>query len=166
MVVRRVLFVWQFIAAVVLPIWVLVSHGIILDGIGWDLVLYLVLCPVLCVAMLLVSGLVYARRSARTARALSWLDVGVLSAWQAAILAYGFLTSTGLAVVILLLGAAAFWAAGWQLFTETRTLVKQAFSLDPIDAGSYRAESPKRDDGSPQVIIVNPDGTHEVPPTR
>jgi hypothetical protein len=155
MVVRRVYYAWQFIAALVLPVWVLVSHGIILDGIGWDLVLYLVLCPILGVAMLAVAALTVARSSVRAARAVSWLDVAVQASWQIAILAYGFLTSTGLAVGVLLLGIAALWAAGWQLFTETRRLVKAAFSLDPVVTGTYRAETYDASKDAGRVIIVD-----------
>ena len=72
MLTRRAFFYWQIIGAFLLPSWVLVGRGIIDDGVGWDFVLYLVLCPILCVVMLAVAGLTVARKKVRTARAVSW----------------------------------------------------------------------------------------------
>jgi hypothetical protein len=74
-------------------------------------------------------------------------------------------SSQALVVVVVLLAAVAFWSAVWQLFAETRTRVQNAFSLDPIDTGSYTAQKP-RADATPvvgpdagRVIIINPDGS-------
>ena len=168
MLTRRAFFYWQIVAAFLLPSWLLVGRGIIDDGVGWDFVLYLVLCPILCVAMLAVAGLTVARKNVRTPRAVSWQDVAVLGAWHAAIIAYGFVSSSALVVVVVLLAVVAFWSAVWQLFAETRTRVQNAFSLDPvepIDAGSYTAQKPRADVGpasgsdAGRVIIINPDGT-------
>jgi hypothetical protein len=168
MLTRRAFFYWQIIASFLLPSWVLVGRGIIDDGVGWDFVLYLVLCPILCVVMLAVAGLTVARKRVRTERAVSWQDVAVLGVWHAAIIAYGFVSSSVLVVVIVLIAAAAFWSAVWQLFAETRTRVQNAFSLDPvdpIDAGTYTAQKPRADVGpatgpdAGRVIIINPDGS-------
>jgi len=166
MVLRRALYYWQFIGAVVLPVWVLIGRGIILADVGWDFVLYLVLCPILFVVMLAVSGLTVARKSVRDTRAVSWWDAAVIGVWHISIIAYGFLAITGLAAVIVIVGLAAFWVAAWQLFTETRSRVKDAFSLGPIDAGTYAADSydPAVDQG--RVIIINPDGSKEDLPER
>ena len=141
------------------------GRGIIDDGVGWDFVLYLVLCPILCAVMLAVAGLTVARKQVRTSRAVSWQDVAVIAVWHAAIIAYGFVSSSGLAVVVVLLAAVAFWSAVWQLFAETRTRVQNAFSLDPIDTGTYAAKKPRADAGGAlgpdagRVIILNPDGS-------
>jgi hypothetical protein len=166
MVLRRALYYWQFIGAVVLPIWVLIGRGIILADVGWDFVLYLVLCPILFVAMLAVSALTVARKKVRDSRAVSWQDVAVIGVWHISIIAYGFVAITGLAALIVLVGLAAFWSAAWQLYTETRSRVKEAFSLGPIDAGTYAAGSydPAVDTG--RVIIINPDGSKEEQPDR
>ena len=165
MLTRRAFFYWQIIGAFLLPSWVLVGRGIIDDGVGWDFVLYLVLCPILCVVMLAVAGLTVARKKVRTARAVSWQDVAVITAWHAAIIGYGFVSSQALVVVVVLLAVVAFWSAVWQLFAETRTRVQNAFSLDPIDTGSYTTQKP-RADATPvvgpdagRVIIINPDGS-------
>jgi len=165
MLTRRAFFYWQIVGAFLLPSWVLVGRGIIDDGVGWDFVLYLVLCPILCAVMLAVAGLTVARKQVRTSRAVSWQDVAVIAVWHAAIIAYGFVSSSGLAVVVVLLAAVAFWSAVWQLFAETRTRVQNAFSLDPIDAGTYAAKKPRADAGGAlgpdagRVIILNPDGS-------
>ena len=167
MLTRRAFFYWQIIAAFLLPSWVLVGRGIIDDGVGWDFVLYLVLCPILCVAMLAVAGLTVARKNVRTQRAVSWQDVAVLGAWHAAIIAYGFVSSSALVVVVVLLAVVAFWSAVWQLFAETRTRVQNAFSLDPIDTGSYTAETtgadaaPASGPDAGRVIIINPSPSSE-----
>jgi hypothetical protein len=161
MLTRRAFFFWQIIASFLLPSWVLIGRGIIDDGVGWDFVLYLVLCPILCV----VAGLTVARKKVRTSRAVSWQDVGILAVWHAAIIAYGFVSSSALVVVVVLLAAVAFWSAVWQLFAETRTRVQNALSLDPIDAGAYTAQKPTADGGrsvgpdAGRVIIINPDGS-------
>jgi len=165
MLTRRAFFYWQIIGAFLLPSWVLVGRGIIEDGVGWDFVLYLVLCPILCVAMLAVAGLTVARKQVRTARAVSWQDVAVIAAWHASIIAYGFVSSQALVVVVVLLAVVAFWSAVWQLFAETRTRVQNAFSLDPIDTGAYTAQKPRADltpvvgPDAGRVIIINPDGS-------
>jgi hypothetical protein len=166
MLVRRGFYYWQFIAALVLPIWVLVGRGIISAGIGWDFVLYLVLCPILCVSMLAVSGLTSARKKVRSSKALSSIDIAALSAWHAAIIVYGFFSSAPLATIIVLLAIAAFWVAAWQLYTETRQRVKDALSLDPIGTGTYTSSTPPRKSDPSRVMIVNPDGSREELPDR
>ena len=174
MVLRRALYIWQFFGAIVLPAWVLIGRGIVLADVGWDFVLYLVLCPILCVAMLAVAGLTVARKSVRVSRAVSWRDVAVIGVWHISIIAYGFVAVSGLAAVVVIVGLIAFWNAAWQLFTETRAMVVEAFSLGPIggqaggpiDAGTYAADTydPAVDTG--RVIIINPDGTKEELPDR
>jgi hypothetical protein len=166
MVLRRALYYWQFIGAVVLPAWVLIGRGIILADVGWDFVLYLVLCPVLFVAMLAAAGLTVARKKVRDLRAVSWLDAAIIGAWHISIIAYGFLALSGLAAIVVVVALLAFWNATWQLYTETRSRVREAFSLGPIDAGGYAADAydPAVDAG--RVIIVNPDGSKERLPDR
>ena len=166
MVLRRALYYWQFIGAVVLPVWVLIGRGIILADVGWDFVLYLVLCPILFVAMMAVAGLTVARKNVRDSRAVSWQDVAVVGAWQISIIAYGFVALTGLAAIIVIVGLVAFWSAAYQLFTETRGRVKEAFSLGPIDTGTYSANTydPAVDAG--QVIIITPENNKDESPDR
>jgi hypothetical protein len=164
MYLRRALYYWQFIAALILPLWVLIGRGIILSDVGWDFLLYLVLCPILFVVMMTVAGLTAARKSVRSVRAVSWRDAAVMLAWHAVIASYGFVAASALAVVVVVIGVLAFWNAAWQLYTETRARVKSALSLDPVDMGTYTAQSREPDAG--RVIIINPDGSREELPDR
>jgi hypothetical protein len=164
MYTRRALFYWQFIAAVVLPSWVLIGRGLILSDVSWDFLLYLLLCPLLFVAMLAVAGLTTARKAVRSTRSVSWRDAAVMLVWHAAIVAYGFVASGALAALIVLVGVLAFWNAAWELYSETRTRVKNALSLDPIDMGRYTAKPQAPEAG--RVIIINPDGSREELPDR
>jgi hypothetical protein len=126
----------------------LIGRGIVLDRSGWTFVFLLFACPVLAVAMLIVLGLTLARKSVRSHRMVSWLDVGLLGAWYLAILATGLVAQPVMAVLVVALAAATFWAAIWQLYTETRRRVQTAFaSFTAIPAGEYAA-SRRAEDGS------------------
>jgi hypothetical protein len=158
MYVRRALFYWQFIAVVVLPLWVLIARGIFGSSVGWDFVFFLVVCPILAIAMGAVSGLTYARKSVRSSRTISWLDVGILAVWHAAIIAYGFVDSPLLATVIVLGAIVGFWAAVWQLFTETSRRVRGVIAGFEHTATSG-ASQPNPE--SPRVIILEPGKTRD-----
>jgi hypothetical protein len=166
MVLRRALFYWQFFGALALPLWVLIGRGIVQADQGWDFVFYLVVCPVLCLVMLAVAGLTVARKAVRVSRAVSWQDAALLSLWHVSIITYGFLAFTGLAALVVVISIAAFWSAAWLLFSETRSRVREALSLGPIETGRYVADTydPAVDAG--RVIIINPDGSTEEPPKR
>ncbi|GAB3036055.1 hypothetical protein GCM10027052_12740 [Parafrigoribacterium mesophilum] len=130
----------QFGAVPILPLWLLIGRGIVIDGTGWEFVLLLFVSPILAVAMLIVVGLTVARRSVRRSHAVSWLDVGLLSAWYLAIIAAGFAQHPVMAVLVVMLAVAVFWAAIWQLYVETRRRVQQAFAgLTAVPAGEYQA---------------------------
>jgi hypothetical protein len=117
---RRALHRGQFIAAIVLPAWVLISRGIIDDGVGWQLLVYLIACPILFVAMVAVGGVISARPTVREQRAVSPLDAALLSAWYVAFLSYGLWATSILAVAIVVVGIALFWLAVVSLFRDTR----------------------------------------------
>jgi hypothetical protein len=163
MTARRAFFPWQFLAAVLLPLWVLFGRGLFGAAVGWQFLILIVLMPLLSIAMFAVGGLTAARKSVRQARAVSWLDVAVIGGWQVAILALGFFlvdsnagSDSGssaftqvagqdvepLSVVlanvsgalVVLLGIAAFWAALWQFVRETRERVRSAIETIERDA--------------------------------
>jgi len=145
MLLRRALYWVQFGMAVALPVWVLVSRGIVADGIGWQLVIYLVLAPVLFVALALLVALTLARKQVRDTRAVSWWDaLGLLITW-AAIITYGLFALPLLAVIVVLAVVALFWLITWELVTETRARVKNFF-----DAGAP-SPAPRQ---IPDVIVV------------
>ncbi|WP_374010835.1 hypothetical protein [Leifsonia sp. LS-T14] len=163
MIIRKAFYWWLFPAAVVLPVWVLVGWAAFSQGSGWSFLGLLVLCPILFVAMLVVSGIVIARRSVREKRAVSWWDVALFAAWHLTVIGFGFFVPglTGwFAVAGILLFIATFWVALWQLLTETRARVQQTFAAyeraaqpkvteypasDPVDAGEYIVIEERRD---------------------
>jgi hypothetical protein len=158
---RRILYLGQFVAAVALPIWVLVSRGLLADGVGWQFLVYLIACPFLSIAMLAVGGLVSARRSVRLQRAVSWPDAALLSLWYLAIIAYGLWASVGLAVAVVVLGVALFWVGIWLLFTETRArfrgLVADFEEASRPSSGPSLGSEPRR------IIVINPEDPEGKP---
>ena len=143
MILRRGVYWAQFGMAVLLPIWVLISRGIIADGIGWQFVVYVVLGPILFLALAALLGVTIARKRVRTTRAVSWLDAASLLVIWTAVFTYGLFALPALAVLVVLSIVAGFWVAVWQLVTETRARVKGYF-----DAGPRQI---------PDVIVVPPE---------
>ncbi|CAN5159349.1 hypothetical protein BH09ACT6_BH09ACT6_10580 [soil metagenome] len=136
MFVRRAFYYWQVAAVLVLPLWALVGWSVF-GGSGWQFLLVLLSCGVLALALAGVGVLNYFRKSVRETRALSWLDTGLLVAWHAAIVSVGFFTpaSSILAVAVVVLGLAAFWASIVQLLAETRRRISGVF-----DSFQYAAQ--------------------------
>jgi len=161
--IRKAFYWWLFPSAVVLPAWLLVGWAAFNQGSGWSFLGLLLLCPILFVAMLVVGGIVMARRSVREARAVSWYDVGLFAPWHLTIIGFGFFTpglSGWFAVLGILLFVAVFWVAVWELLRETRTRVQQTFDAyqraaqprqvpqpegDVVDAGEYIVIEERRD---------------------
>jgi hypothetical protein len=152
---RRILYLGQFIAAVLLPTWVLVSRGILNDGVGWELLVYLFACPALSLAMIIAGGLINARFSVRSARAVAWRDALLLSGWYLAIFAYGLWAFPVLAIAVVLFAVAAFWYAAWALFRETRArfqgMVADFEQAAQPPGGAGPTLEPRR------IIVINPD---------
>lgn len=131
MIIRKAFYWWLFPSAVVLPAWLLVGWAAFSEGSGWSFLGLLVLCPILFIAMLVVGGIVMARRSVRQSRAVSWYDVVLFGLWHVAIIAFGFFphgVSGWLAVAGILLFVALFWVSLWELLTETRARVQETFA--------------------------------------
>ena len=172
---RRVLYYWQFTAAVLLPTWVVVGRALFGSSMGWDFLLSIVLGLVLAVALGAVALTTILRKEVRSSKALSWRDAAALTPWHLAVVAFGIRDLPVFAAIVVLLAVVAFWSAVWQLFTETRSRVRQAFSLPdfpthatarsgPVEAGHYSA---KPTDAAPdvgRVIILEPDGYGDTPP--
>jgi hypothetical protein len=123
-----------------------VSRGIIADGVGWQLVVYLVLAPILFLALAVLFVLTFARKTVRERRAISWPDVAVQTAIATTAIAYGLFAIPALAVILVLALVAGFWVAVVQLVTETRDRVKTF-----LDAGAVQ---PART--IPDVIVIPP----------
>lgn len=166
MVVRRVVYRLLFPLAFLLPVWLLVGRGILLDGIGWSFLGYLIVCPILFVMLLVIGGLVVWRPGVRQVQAVSGWDAAVLIALWLVLVAAGFVAHPAIvaAVVVLVLGA--FWFALWELVTEGRRRVKAV--MDDVEAtlGGARASVPQRPQSTDigEVIVVTSEDV--TPPER
>ncbi len=163
MILRKAFYWWLFPSAIILPAWLLIGWAIFGSG-GWTFLGLLIACPILFIAMLAVGGIIYARKSVRDAKAVSWLDVGLLTAWHVAIVAFGLFivgATSWIAVLGILLGLTVFWVSLWELLAETRERVKvtldayeraarpdQVNRPEPgfVDGGEYIVIEERRDD--------------------
>lgn len=165
MVVRRVLYRLLFPMAFALPVWVFVARGLVLDGLGWESIFYLIVAPVLFLGLLFISVLVTLRPGIRSARAVSWLDVAVLGSLWLTLIVSGFVAHPVIAVIATLLLIAAFWVSVWQLITEGRRRVQAV--MDDIDATTRGARASVHPPQQPvdigEVIVVT---SQDVAPPR
>ncbi|WP_375400129.1 hypothetical protein [uncultured Amnibacterium sp.] len=155
MAVRRAFFVEQFVAVVVLPVWVIVGWSIWGPGSAPGSVN---LTPFL-VVMIAVLGqtalavLFSLRSSVRRDRAVSGLDAVVLAVFAAALIGAGFFGTAisaflGLAVVSVVAGG---WLGIVELLRELRARVRSTLSSlgitrrqAPVDRGEYVVLPPQR----------------------
>ncbi|WP_025157462.1 hypothetical protein [Leifsonia aquatica] len=157
MIIRKAFYWWLFPSAVVLPVWLLIGWAAFSAGSGWSFVGLLILCPVLFLAQLAVAGVTVARRSARDVRAVSWPDVGLLTAWHAAVIAFGFFPAgaTGwlaVAAVVFFLGT--FWLVLGELVTDMRARVQQTFAAYERAAQAPQVPRPEPHYDSVEYIVV------------
>lgn len=117
MIIRRAFYYWMFPAAIVLPIWLLVGWGFFGSS-GWTFLGLLILCPLLFVALGLIALLISVRSGVRVQRAVSWIDVAVLTFWDAMIVGFGFFgeSATWFAILGIVGFLVAFWVSIWQIF--------------------------------------------------
>jgi hypothetical protein len=122
---RRALYRWQFAAVVVLPAWILVGWAAFGSG-GWELL----------IALLAALGLVLARRSVRTARAVSPTDAVAMGVLTLAVIGAGTysVVSTWCAVVAVLAAVALVALAARQLLAETRQRMQEVIAVIERDA--------------------------------
>lgn len=176
MFVRRLFYYWQFIAVVVLPAWLLVGASVF--GVsGWMVLGSFFGGVLLGIGLLVVALLIYARKDVRAARAVSWADVGVLTLWHALIVALGFTaSSSGLPVLVVVVGLAAFWFVIWEFYSAARArmremlvVIEETARFGTVPAGGVQgspqgsapgAPKPPRFDSTadPAVIVI-----HEKP---
>ncbi|PJJ63618.1 hypothetical protein [Compostimonas suwonensis] len=155
-ILRRAFFYWQSVAAFAIPAWWLVGWCVFSPG-GWAFLLLLVCAFVLFVVMLVLFGLVYARREVRQTRAFSWPDVAVFAAWDAAMIALGFFTPvTTLFVVLTIIGAiAVFWVSLAQLLASaSRRLLGDPAPAGPAPSVGYRSPAAPDLGGDTPIIVV------------
>jgi len=123
---RRIGFVWQFLAAVVLPFWLFVARGIVGAQIGWDVVAFMFAAPILFVAMLVIACLTALRPSNRAIKAVDWYDLGLIVVWHASIIGFCVTGAGWLGLVGIMIGIAAFWISIWRLVVDTGRRVRAA----------------------------------------
>lgn len=153
MPVQRAFFVWQFVAALVLPVWLLIGYAIQGQGVG-GLVGVALLVPVVIVVEVALALLFSARVGIRRIRALDWPAVGVLAAFQAGVIGFGFFgpASAFFGVLAVLAALAGFWLATTLLVNDTRRRVRATLAQfqnpvvdrTPIDRGEYVVVKPAR----------------------
>ncbi|MEO6825793.1 MAG: hypothetical protein ABI255_05265 [Microbacteriaceae bacterium] len=143
MIIRRAFYYWQFIAAVVLPVWLLVGWGIS-GGNGFQFLALVIGCPILAIVMLALAGLVVARRNVRAERAVSWFDVGALAVWHVVIIAAGTFgpSTSAFAVLAVLIAVGLFWLALWELLTDTRRRLTRVMDAFQVQAAAGSARQP------------------------
>jgi hypothetical protein len=158
---RRLLYLGQFVAAVVLPTWVLIARGILSDGVGWELLVYLFACPALFIAMIAAGGLIDARFSVRSARAVAWRDALLLTGWYAVIFAYGLWAFPVLAVLVVIFAIAAFWLSAVGLIRETRARFQgMVADFEQAAQATQRPETSGPSLEPRRIIVINPDDTN------
>jgi hypothetical protein len=133
--IRKAFFYWQFAAAVVLPLWLVVGWPIFGAG-GWKVLGVFFGAVVLGIALLVVSLLFYARKEVRSTRAVSWADAAVLAAWHALVIAVGFYATASpwLSILVILVGIGAFWFAVWELYDAAKRRVRAV--IDEIEVAA------------------------------
>ncbi|TFC95835.1 MULTISPECIES: MFS transporter [Cryobacterium] len=165
MFVRRVFYYWQFIAVVALPAWLLIGASVYGSG-GWDVVGSFFTGLVVGVSLLVVSLIFFARSEVRSARMVSWPDVGILTLWHGLIFAMGFTdgVAPGLAALVVLVGLGAFWFSIRELVTAARRSMRAMMLLveetarGPVSVNGVPPTIPPPDGfiptPDPSVIIV------------
>ncbi|MFC9919259.1 hypothetical protein [Agromyces binzhouensis] len=162
MLIRRGFYRWQFAAAIVLPVWLLIGYAIFGSS-GWGVLGLMFATPVAFVMLGVVALLVAARPDVRREKAVAWSDVAVLGAWHVLIIAAGFYGPTGITFAVLAMvgGIAAFWYAIWRLLRDGARRVRAtmdeyerlvAEGSTPQGVGGDARRAPADDAG--EVIVI------------
>ncbi|QHF20100.1 hypothetical protein GTU71_03980 [Rathayibacter sp. VKM Ac-2762] len=138
---RRAFGSWQFPAAIVLPLWILLGYGVFGGSSGWTVLGLVIALPILAVALAAVAAIVAFRVTVRPTRTPAWGDVVVVGAWHLSLIAFGFFPpgAWALGLLSVVLGVAAFWHSGWRFLADARATLL-AFS----EAASVQAEGAHR----------------------
>jgi len=156
MLIRKAFYRGQFAAVIVLPLWIVIARSLSVHSLGAQDLLIFLSWPVLAVALAVTAGLTVARAAVRSARAVAWSDVAVLSLWYAVAIAYGVFISLSSTLgagltggLLALVSAASVAFAVWQLLQAARRRVETVFAgfdqqtvrVGAVEAGEYRATS-------------------------
>jgi len=155
MALRRAFFAWQFAAAAVLPLWLLLGYALWGASVGGFLSVVL-LAPIVFVVELALALLFSARAGIRRERALDLPAVGVLSAFQLGVIGLGFFgpASAWLGLLAAVAAIGGFWVGATLLARDVRSRVRetmtgygrppQTVQRPPIDAGEYIVIKPSQ----------------------
>lgn len=153
MLLRRSLYYAQFALAIIMPTWVLVNRGILAEGVGTSLIVYLVVCPVLSLAMVVMATLIAARGTVRAAKAISWRDAALQLGIWLTLFFYGVFGFPLLAVLAVLLVIGGFWLVLVEFLREAKTWVTTLFESAPAARPRSNIEGPT---SGPNVIVIPP----------
>jgi hypothetical protein len=152
MPIRRAFFVWQFAAAAVLPLWVLLGYALWGSGLN-GLFGIALLAPLLVLTELGLAVLFTARASVRRPRALDWPAIGVLALFHVAVIGLGFFgpASAWFGVLAVASALGGYWLAILLLVREVRARMRATLASlgyqppppqRPLDAGEYVVVKP------------------------
>jgi hypothetical protein len=149
MALRRAFFAWQFAAAAVLPLWLLLGYAVWGASVG-GLLSVVLLAPLVLLVELGLALLFSARAGVRRSKALDLPAVGVLAAYQVGVIGFGFFGPAsawfGLLAAVAAIGG--FWLGGRLLVRDVRSRVQETMTAfgrppqqpaarTPLDAGEY-----------------------------
>ena len=149
MALRRAFFAWQFAAAAVLPLWLLLGYAVWGSSIGGFFSIVLI-APVVFVVELALAALFSARAGIRQQRALDLPAVAVLAAFQIGVIGVGLFGPAtawfGLLATVAAVGG--FWLGATLLVRDLRARVQETMTAfgrppqqqaprPPINGGEY-----------------------------
>lgn len=157
MAFRRVFYRWMWLAALVLPAWLLIGWGLFGENGFAILWLLFIAMPSVFLGELFLGLLTRSRPSVAASGAVSWLDVLGFSVWHLLTIAVVIVPAQWFAVTLLsaiAVGLAMFWLQFRQLRAEAGTM---RFRAAPGDSGKGRNGG---DDEGDEFVI------HEIDPER
>ncbi|AZZ55356.1 hypothetical protein [Rathayibacter iranicus] len=156
---RRAFGSWQFPAAIVLPLWILVGYGLFGGSSGWTVLGLVIALPILSVALAVVASIVAFRVTVRPTRIPAWGDVAAVGAWHLSLVALGFFPpgAWALGVLSVALGVAAFWHSTWRFVSDARAtlLAFAAASTEHSEAATLRVDGfdPERPQDGQTIVL-------------
>lgn len=141
---RRAFGSWQYPAAVVLPLWILLGYGLFGGSSGWTVLGLVIALPILAVCLAVVASIVAFRVTVRPTRTPAWGDVAAVGAWHASLIAFGFFPpgAWALGLLSIVLGVVAFSHSVWRFFTDARATL-----LAFADVGAAQPQRPVTGEG-------------------
>ncbi|GGI47284.1 hypothetical protein BCL57_001983 [Agromyces flavus] len=164
MLIRRGFYRWQFAAAIVLPVWLLIGYAIFGSS-GWGVIGLMFATPIAFITLGVVALLIAARPDVRRDRAVDWADVAVLGVWHLLIVGAGFYGDAGITFAILAMVGAigAFWYAIWRLLSDGARRVRATMAeyerlaatggAAPGSGIPGRAETRRPEDAGEVIVI-------------